>query len=132
MAGLNEFVQRLQRIGAGEINARIGAAVADAAKQECLAGFDQQRDPYGVPWAQRKSGGYWPLLNKTGAGKASLTAVPFGDMVRMSIRGYFQYHQEGTRYMVARRPFPEQSRGLGTWREPAERAAVNVVLEAMR
>jgi len=132
MAGLNEFVQRLQRIGAGEINARIGTALADVAYREAMAGFDQQRDPYGVPWADRVSGGFWPILDKTGAGKASLTAVPFGDLVRMSIRGYFQYHQYGTSKMARRMVFPEASRGLGLWREPAERAAVNVVLEAMR
>lgn len=128
MAGLNDFIQRLQRLSSQEVVDAMGRKIADACHAECLRGFREQRNPYGVPWAPRKDKrGSWPLLDKTGAGVNSLTARYSNGAVKMRISGYFQFHQSGTRYMVARKPFPEQSQGLGMWREPIDRAATDAV-----
>jgi hypothetical protein len=67
------------------------------------------------------------LLQKTGRGLDGMTARYSSGVVRVRIAGYFQFHQTGTRYMVARKPFPEQSQGLGTWREPISKAATDAV-----
>jgi hypothetical protein len=129
MAGLSAFIQRLERMAAADVKSRVMQKVADAAHAECIRGFVEQRDPYGTPWAPRKQGGSWPLLQKTGAGVNSLTARASGERVTMRIRGYFQFHQRGTVRMVARMVFPEPSRGLGTWTQPINDAAVSAVRE---
>lgn len=128
MAGFNEFIARLQRLSSGQVIDAMGRKISDACHAEAARGFREQRDPYGKPWAQRKDKrGSWPILEKTGAGLDSLTARYSNGMVRMRIKGYFQFHQSGTRYMVARKTFPEQDRGLGMWREPINRAATDAV-----
>jgi phage gpG-like protein len=68
MAGLNALIQKIERLAAGEVKQRIASKVADACHAQCVLGFQQQRDPYGVPWVARKGKRTWPLLDKTGTG----------------------------------------------------------------
>lgn len=133
MAGLNELIMRLERFSTGQVYQRIGTAVANAAHAACIAGFQGQRDPYGVAWAARKDPrGKWPILQKTGAGVDSLTARYVAGTVVLRIKGYFKFHQGGTSRMVARKVFPDQARGLGNWAEPIQRAATDAVRELMK
>jgi phage gpG-like protein len=144
VAGLNELIARLDRFSSGEVYQRIGVKVADACHAACIAGFRSQSDPYGVPWAPRKKVTGWaavrfghvdnghPLLDDTGAMINSLTARYSRGVVLMRIKGYAQFHQTGTRNMVARKIFPEQEMGLGTWADPIQRAATDAVRELMK
>lgn len=130
---IGALVSKVEALGGAELQRRVMERVAESARRSCLDGFEQQRDPYGMPWARRIDvKGTWPILNKTGSGPASVTAVPSGDLVRMSIDGVFKFHQYGTSKMVARRVFPIQSRGLGLWGAPAREAAMSAVREAMQ
>lgn len=141
MAGINAFIQRLERMAAADVKNRIMQKVATVAHDECLRGFREQRDPYGVPWAPRKRPPDWAirafglmqdehkLLDKTGRGVGSLTSRAVGDRVVMRMVDYMKFHQTGTYKMVARKMFPEESQGLGTWSAPINRAAVDAVRE---
>lgn len=132
MAGINELIAHLQSLPGAEVVRRVGAKIANAAHAECVRGFVEQRDPYGQRWAPRKQPtGAWPLLDKTGAGLNGLTARCIGRLVVVRIRGYFRFHQNGTRYMAARKIFPEPGRGLGSWSEPINAAARDAVSELM-
>jgi len=128
VAGLSAFIQKLERLAAADVKAQVLSRARDVVHDECVRGFVEQRDPYGVSWAPRKDkGGAWPILRKTGAGLDSLTARVAGDRVIMRIRGYFQFHQSGTSRMVARMVFPDPARGLGTWSGPVNDAARDAV-----
>lgn len=130
MAGVNEFIRRLEKLAAHEIKDRVMHKIADAAHAEAIRGFNEQRDPYGTPWAKRKdTRGTWPILQRTGAGVDSLTSRAVGGRVVMRIKGYFRFHQTGTGRMVARMVFPDPVRGLGTWGEPLNKAARDAVSE---
>ena len=143
MAGVNALIQRLERLGAAEVKAKITSKVRDVMHAECIRGFNEQRDPYGVAWQPRKPLKGWaamafgllqdnhPLLNKTGAMIRSLTARATSNGVVMRIIGYAKFHQSGTSKMVARKIFPDPGRGLGLWSEPVHRAAVDAVKEMM-
>jgi phage gpG-like protein len=144
MAGLNELIAKLQRFERGDVVDAIGKSIANACHAACIAGFRAQSDPYGVPWAPRKKATGWaamafgkmdnghPLLDDTGAMVGSLKARYSRGTVLMSIKGYAQFHQSGTRSMVARKIFPEQAQGLGTWSDPIQRAATDAVRELMK
>lgn len=133
MAGFNALIAKIERLQRGEVYQRIGTSIANAAHAECTAGFRGQRDPYGASWASRKDKREsWPILDKTGAGVDSLTARYVNGVVVMRIKGYFKFHQNGTASMPARRVFPEETRGLGTWSGPIQYAATNAVRELMK
>lgn len=145
MAGINALIRRIERLGAAEIKQGIASKTRDAALAECVRGFREERDPYGVRWAPRKAVRGWAalafgvvddghkLLDATGRMIGSLTARAGGaGRVLMRILGIAKWHQGGTKRMVARRMFPDQGRGLGTWSEPIHRAAVDSVRERMK
>jgi hypothetical protein len=158
VAGLSEFISRLQRLAAGDVIRRAGSAIADASHRECVRGFVEKRDPYGTPWAPRKKPSGWAalvwpddghlLLDKTGAGFDSLTARFTAGRVVMRIRGYFRFHQMGAHHaarsdvatgrtykaysMPARKVFPDPERGLGTWSAPINAAARDAVVAAVK
>lgn len=132
MAGMSQLIEKIERLAAGEVMTKIAQKVRDAAHAECIAGFAQQRDPYGVPWAPRKTNpGKWPLLDKTGTGVNSLTSRAVGSSVKMRIVGYMKFHQYGTSNMDRRMIFPDPARGLGAWRDPVIRASTEAVRELM-
>lgn len=131
MAGINDLIDRLQRMSSGKVYEAIGRKMADVCHEQAIIGFREQIEPtHGTPWARRKDPrGGWPILQKTNAGVNSLTARYAGGTIRLRIKGYFQFHQFGTKKMVARRVFPTQERGLGLWRAPLNEAATNAVRE---
>jgi phage gpG-like protein len=129
MAGVSDFIAKLEKLAGAEVQDAIANKVATAAHEECLRGFIEQRDPYGVAWAPRKGRGNWNLLDKTGKGLNSLTADVSRGSARLKIVGYFRFHQSGTSRMVARKIFPDEARGLGTWAEPVRAASVDAVRE---
>jgi phage gpG-like protein len=144
MAGLNELIAKLQRFESGAVVDAIGKSIANACHEACIAGFRAQSDPYGVPWAPRKPPKAWAalafgfidnghrLLDDTGKMVESLKARYSRGTILMSIKGYAQFHQSGTRSMVPRKIFPDQASGLGTWSDPIQRAATDAVRELMK
>jgi len=67
--------------------------------------WSSQTDPStGNGWAPRKSGGGWPLLNKTGQMFGSTSFGTAGTMIFTAKVGvnYGGFHQEGTSKMVER------------------------------
>lgn len=133
MAGINALISRLERFAAQEVQERIAEHVRRAVHDECLAGFIEQRDPYGTPWTRRiDKRGTWPLLQKTGRGVESIRSSASGGRVSIRIIGYMKFHQGGTSRMVARKFFPDPERGLGNWAEPIRRASLEAVTELAR
>jgi phage gpG-like protein len=144
MAGMSDLIARMQRLSAADVHQRVGTAIANTCHAQAIEGFRGQRDPYGTPWAPRKKVKGWAalafghiddghrLLDDTGAMINSLTARYSGGRVLMRIKGYAQFHQTGTRNMVARKIFPEEARGLGTWAQPIQDAATNAVRELLK
>jgi hypothetical protein len=129
-AGLGALAAKIERLASQAVKEHVAAKVRDVVHAECIRGFREQRNPYGAPWAPRKDPrGTWPILDKTGAGIDSLTASSYGGAVRLRIRGYFKFHQGGTKLMVAREVFPDPDRGLGTWTDPVHGAVLAGIRE---
>jgi hypothetical protein len=130
MAGLNAFIQRLEKFTATDIKQRVAEKAAPVLHAECLRGFIEQRNPYGTPWAARKDPrGTWKILDKTGAGVESLTSTAINGAVRLKILGRMRFHQDGTKRMVPRLIFPDPMYGLGMWAHPVNDAARAAVRE---
>jgi phage gpG-like protein len=144
VAGVNDLIRKLERFSSGEVYERMGRKIADACHAQAIAGFRAETDPYGVPWAPRKKVSGWaamafghidnghPLLDDTGAMINSLTVRYSRGTVLMRIKGYAKFHQSGTRNMVARKIFPDQSQGLGKWAQPIQQAATDAIRELMK
>src|SRR6185503_9468309 len=107
MAGVNALVAKLEKLAASEVMERISFKVANACQEQCIAGFREQRNPYGMPWAPLKPPPMWvvkafgadfehPILDKTGDMINSLTTRSRGSRVLMRILGYAKFHQYGT------------------------------------
>jgi hypothetical protein len=99
IAALEGLPDRVALRAAGKI-----AAVLD---EQFAAGTD----PYGDPWADLKRGGP-SHLTETGAMHADSSVSARGATIVVTVPDPGGFHQSGTRYMPARKPLPEQSRGL--------------------
>jgi len=147
MAGVNALVAKLERLAAHEVIERIANKVRDTCQEQCLAGFREQRNPYGEPWAPIKRGGH-PILDKSGDMIDNLTTRAAGPRVIMRTLGYAVFAQKGTEHAARtsiksrvsfkeyktppRMIFPDPARGLGLWRDPIEKASVEAIRELMR
>lgn len=74
-------------------------------------GFATQTDPIGRRWAPRKKFYPWPILHKTGAMQEAwlVRGLRKEGVVFSNRQPYSGYHQDGTRYMSARKMIPDQS-----------------------
>lgn len=119
---------RLKHMAGGQARRDMLRALADETQRQIIAGFNAKRDPYGRAWAPRKPPPAWaarafglmqrshPLLDDTGRMIDSMRSRPSGGAVLVTGLGYAEFHQEGTRLMVARRLLPAPVLGLGpTW-----------------
>lgn len=71
--------------------------------------YDARTSPDGVPWADRVSGGSWPLLEKTGKMRRSRQIVTGSGFLTVSYEHPGEHHQSGTARMAARKLLPERS-----------------------
>jgi hypothetical protein len=110
-ARLSQLRERLNTLARDDGLRPIFQKLSDEAHSQAIRGFVGQRDPYGKMWPARKSGGSWPLLDKSGIGINRLSARPTSTGVRISTVGYMKYHLTGTRFMPARKWAPID--GLG-------------------
>lgn len=120
---LSQLTARIESIGASGGLSDVIAALRDEAHEQVIAGFREQRDPYGNAWAPRKVPPDWairafgliqsnhPLLDDTGAGINSFSAQATPTGIRLRIDGHMKFHLTGTRFMVPRKFFPVD--GLG-------------------
>lgn len=96
-----------------------------------LSQFVAGRDPYGRAWKPKKRGGGSPLV-RTGALAASARAKPAsGSGIKLGpLVSYGQFHQTGTRRMVARPILPYG--GLpAKWNTVIKKAVENAIKRAM-
>lgn len=84
-------------------------AAADDIDADLERSFSSGRDPEGKAWAARKSGGSWPLLNKTGRLKGSRRVTVKRRFINITYADPVSaYHQTGTVHMRRRRLLPER------------------------
>lgn len=107
----------------------IGENLGEEAIELVKEGFENERDPYGKPWAKlkRRTG---RILQDTGRLKGSYNRVyanRTGFKIATGVK-YAQYHQRGTARMVARRMVPNATLPA-EWRKRFVEVA-GLVLEA--
>ena len=128
MNDIDALIRRIERLGSAAVRRVVAESIEPVMQSLAQGSFGQRSDPYGSRWQDRKQPtGAWPLLNKSdrpGHSITSLKTTAQRTSVRSRIVGYFKFHQSGTRYMPARRVFPDPSRGLGAWAEPIRSAVV--------
>ena len=128
---LSQLTARIESIAAAGGLTDVISALRDEAHEQVIAGFREQRDPYGTAWQARKDNGGWPILDKTGAGIDSFTAQSTPTGIRLRIDGHMKFHLTGTRFMVPRRFFPVD--GLGPiWGTAFMRVASQVFARKLR
>jgi hypothetical protein len=70
--------------------------------------YDARTSPDGDRWANRVSGGSWPLLERTGAMRRSRRITAGRGFLTISYEDPAEHHQGGTAHMVARKLLPSK------------------------
>lgn len=146
-ARLAAFRQQLAQIArAGALRTRLFPALATEVHKQVIAGFAQQRDPYGRTWAPRKRPADWairafglmqdnhPILDtrRTDGAVNRLRARPTARGVVITTSGYMQFHLTGTKYMKKRMWVPDMNIGLGPiWGNGVNRVTSDVLRALM-
>lgn len=119
--GLDRFAAALDSL-ATDAPRLLGEAAAEGGEAALASEFAAQKGPEGSPWAKRvPPTGSWPILRKTGRMFGSRTADPGQSEAVFSMASPAEFHQHGTRRMVARPILP--SRELPPlWREAIAKA----------
>lgn len=110
----------------------LGEAAAEGGTEALAAEFENEADPSGNPWAKRvPPTGSWPILTKTGKMRGSRTAKAFPSAAEFTVNTPAEYHQGGTRRMVARPILPAGSLPE-PWRVAIEKAVHERLRERLR
>ena len=114
---LREMRQRLAMLASGGYAKQAATAFANETQKLLVNGFAQKRDPYGRAWAPRRPVPDWvirafhptnhPLLDKTGKMFDTAKSKAVGLKIRVSMKPYAKFHQDGTVKMVARKLVPD-------------------------
>ena len=118
MASLfRQFRRQLAQMVSPQVRHDLAVQASREFAQRIDEGFDQERDPYGVPWRpSKKTSG--KTLTKSGALRSGLfvEADPSARQVVVRLTGtakrYGEYHQSGTHRMPRRRFIPDDVGGL--------------------
>ncbi len=97
-AGLHKLQGGLRRVARVPVEVR--PYVAAEFRYLLAKGFATGTDPYGSPWAPRKSGGGWPLLVKTGRLLGSMDARPTGKGVMMTAGAPYAVYVDARRQIL--------------------------------
>jgi len=119
MAGWDKLAQNLEKLS--KIPSQLSKPVAEELNKLINTQFANGQDPYGKPWMklqpstiQRK--GHDSILIETGKLAAQTVAVPMsGAGIELRSVDYGQFHQSGTRYMVAREILPGREELPKAW-----------------
>lgn len=111
---LRAYAKRLRKVEEGAWKRGTFSQFASDVEAELDEQFEQGRDPYGSAWSPRKTGGTWPLLNRTGRLRSNrfVQRVAGSDTVTRLLmifrQPYAGFLHRGTRYMAARKIVPER------------------------
>jgi len=112
---LEPLIRKLTEVGDGRILTLIRQNLAEEAVDLVKQGFERESEPFGAPWAplKRRTG---KILQDTGRLKNSFTPRATADGFRIVTNvAYAQYHQRGTRRMVARPLVPTGTHLPDAW-----------------
>ena len=114
---LRQFRQQLAQMVSPQVRHDLAVRASREFAHLIDEGFDQERDPYGVPWRpSKKASG--KTLTKSGALRSGLfvEADPSARQIVVRLTGtakrYGEYHQNGTARMPRRRFMPDDMAGL--------------------
>ena len=115
MAGLlRSFRQQLAQITSPQVRHDLAVQASREIAHQIQEGFDEERDPYGVPWIPSKKA-TGKTLTKSGALRSSLLVESDASGKRVVVRivgpakRYGPVHQEGRGRMPRRRFMPDDS-----------------------
>jgi hypothetical protein len=136
MAGARDLADRLAQLT--KIPSRIASEVAAGITAELRSEFESASNAYGNAWkpllpttVQRKRGDS-RILRRTDAMSSEIEARPTsGSGVEISVAEYGQFHQAGTKHMVARKILPDGSALPKSWQEIIESAKASAFAKAM-
>jgi len=129
--GLTRKMRALERLPR-RLKAEASAKLATEATRLADESFGKRSDPYGKRWAKRVVAVPWPILEKSGATRASLRGEPLAAAFRLTFgTPYAKYHQSGTSRMKRRAMLP--FRGLPRkWRRSLSKILDRELREAAR
>lgn len=114
---LQQLRQKLMTLSGGGFARQAATELANATQQQIIDGFNAKRDPYGRPWAPRRPIPDWvirafhptnhPLMDKSGALIDTAKSKASGLKIRVTMKPYAKFHQDGTVQMVARKLVPD-------------------------
>ena len=137
MAGFRDLAERLAELEG--IPSRIARDVADGINESIADQFATGTDPYGKPWAPllpqtvRRKGGDTRILRRSDALSSETVARPTsGSGIEITSVESGQYHQGGTKHMVARKVLPDGAELPDAWTEAIEKATEKAFKKAMR
>lgn len=137
MAGtgrIADLVARLERLSADDFREGIAKSMAETARKLIDRGFATASSPYDR-WRPRLHRYPWPIMQKSGTARRdwSTETGPGGFVVRNDNAPYLFFQQFGTRTGITPREIvPSEAFGLGSWRDPLDRACVGYFRQAMR
>lgn len=126
MAGWDKLAHNLAELA--KIPSQLSKPVAEAFNKLIYTQFANGQDPYGKGWAPLapstiRQKGHSSILVDTGKLAASTIAVPMsGAGIELRSIDYGQFHQFGTKYMVAREVFPARDELPLAWQAAIRKA----------
>jgi len=127
MAGARDLADRLAQLA--EIPSRIAAKVAEEITESLADEFDSGMNSYGTPWKPllpqtvRRKKGDARILRRTDALSAATIARPMGGAgVEIVSLDHGNFHQTGTKHMVARKILPDGGTLPRPWAEAIQSA----------
>jgi hypothetical protein len=132
-AAYDELIHALSDLESNEFLEEMSERLGETVKGLIDEGFQSNITPYGETWAPRRSGGSWPLLEKSGEMRASFHIETNAAGVKATNPvEYASYQNYGTRYISARAMLPDGSKGLGEWEEPLRASARETFNQAIK
>lgn len=126
MSGWNKLAQNLAELA--KIPSQLSKPVSEEINKFIQSQFAQGQDPYGKDWAPLmpstiKRKGHSSILVEKGKLAASTVAIPMsGAGIELRSIDYGNFHQFGTKYMVAREILPGRDELPLAWQAAIKKA----------
>ncbi len=141
MAGFKDLMARMAELEG--IPSRIAKEVAEGISALVADEFAGSHDPYGKPWKPllpqtvRRKGGDTRILRRTDAMSSGITVKPTaGSGIAIDVGNtstpYGEYHQSGTKHMVARKILPDGSSLPKAWEAVIEEASARAFKKVLK
>jgi phage gpG-like protein len=121
VAGIQDLIARLNELR--KMPSRITKAVAARIDEELKAQFERSVNAYGNPWKPllpqtvRRKFGDARILRRTDELSQGIAAkAASGSGIEITAPAYGQFHQTGTKFMAARKLFPDGKALPPAWR----------------